>query len=211
VPKCASRTATRRDNDEGGTPKCSDTDSYIPRVELGTVMRSSGIGEVIASNHADFAVGDSDEKAGWIINELGFDGVVNYKVDDLGAKLDELAPDGVDVYFENTGGPIQNAVFERMNAHGRIVVCGMIADYTSANPSPDPNWMRIIKKRLKIQGFTMPDHMHKAGELQAKLAPYVQRGQVKYRTHVLEGLESAMGGLSLFLTGDNKGKLMVRL
>ncbi|EAZ99136.1 NADP-dependent oxidoreductase [Marinobacter sp. ELB17] len=276
----------------------ADTDSYIPRVELGTVMRSSGIGEVVASNHADFAVGDqvmgmfgwqemaltdgtgvnkvdkkippemalsvfalpgltatqglfgcghpkagetlvvsgaagsvgsivgqlakaeglrvigvvgSDEKAGWIINELGFDGAVNYKIDDLGAKLDELAPEGVDVYFENTGGPIQDAVFERMNAHGRIVVCGMIADYTSANPSPGPNWMRIIKKRLKIQGFTMPDHMHKAGELQAKLAPYVQSGQVKYRAHVLEGLESAMGGLSLFLTGDNKGKLMVRL
>lgn len=276
----------------------SDTDSYIPRVELGTVMRSSGIGEVVASNHADFAVGDqvmgmfgwremlltdgkgvnkvdksvppemalsvfalpgltatqglygyghpkagetlvvsgaagsvgsivgqlakadglrvigvvgSDEKAGWIINELGFDGAVNYKTDELGAKLDELVPDGIDVYFENTGGPIQSYVFERMNAHGRIVVCGMIAEYTAAHPSPGPNWMRIIKKRLSIQGFTMPDHMHKAQELQATLAPYVQNGQVKYRAHVLEGLESAMNGLALFLTGENKGKLMVRL
>lgn len=276
----------------------SDTDSYIPRVELGTVMRSSGIGEVVASNHADFAVGDqvmgmfgwremlltdgkgvnkvdksvppemalsvfalpgltatqglygyghpkagetlvvsgaagsvgsivgqlakadglrvigvvgSDEKAGWIINELGFDGAVNYKTDELGAKLDELVPDGIDVYFENTGGPIQSYVFERMNAHGRIVVCGMIAEYTAADPSPGPNWMRIIKKRLSIQGFTMPDHMHKAQELQATLAPYVQNGQVKYRAHVLEGLESAMNGLALFLTGENKGKLMVKL
>ncbi len=276
----------------------SDTDSYIPRVELGDVMRSSGIGEVVASNNADFAVGDqvmgmfgwqemaltdgtgvnkigkdvppvmalsvfalpgltatqglfgfghpesgetlvvsgaagsvgsivgqlakaeglrvigvvgSDEKADWIVNELGFDGAVNYKTDDLGAKLDELAPEGIDVYFENTGGPIQGYVFERMNAHGRVVVCGMIADYTAANPSPGPNWMRIIKKRLSIQGFTMPDHMHKAHELQAKLAPYVQNEQIKYRTHILEGLESAMDGLSLFLTGENKGKLMVKL
>ena len=153
----------------------------------------------------------SDEKADWIVNDLGFDGVVNYKTDDLGAKLDELAPEGIDVYFENTGGPIQNYVFERMNAHGRVVVCGMIADYTSANPSPGPNWMRIIKKRLSIQGFTMPDHMHKAQELQAKLAPYVQNGDIKYRTHVLEGLESAMDGLNLFLSGGNKGKLMVKV
>jgi hypothetical protein len=71
--------------------------------------------------------------------------------------------------------------------------------------------MRIIKKRLSIQGFTMPDHRHKTQELQAKLAPYVQNGQIKYRAHVLEGLESAMNGLTLFLTGENKGKLMVKL
>jgi NADPH-dependent curcumin reductase CurA len=71
--------------------------------------------------------------------------------------------------------------------------------------------MRIIKKRLSIQGFTMPDHSDKTKELHAKLTPYVQNGQIKYRTHVLEGLESAMSGLTLFLTGDNKGKLMVKL
>ncbi|MBQ0763616.1 NADP-dependent oxidoreductase [Marinobacter psychrophilus] len=275
-----------------------DTDSYIPPVELGTVMRSSGVGEVVASRHADFAVGDqvigmfgwqemaltdgkginkvdkkippkmalavfalpgltatqglfgcghpksgetlvvsgaagsvgsivgqlakaeglrvigvvgSQEKADWIINELGFDGAVNYKTDDLNAKLDELVPSGIDVYFENTGGPIQHCVFDRMNAHGRIVVCGMIADYTAETPRPGPSWMRIIKKRLTIQGFTMPDHMHKAQELQAKLAPYVQNGDIKYRTHVLEGLESAMDGLNLFLSGGNKGKLMVKI
>lgn len=275
-----------------------DKDSYIPRVELGEVMRSSGIGEVVASRHPDFAVGDqvigmfgwqemalmdgagvnkvdkslppemalsvfalpgltatqglygyghpqagetlvvsgaagsvgsivgqlakadglrvigvvgSEEKADWIVNELGFDGAVNYKTDDLGAKLDELAPAGIDVYFENTGGPIQDFVVERMNAHGRVVVCGMIADYTAATPRPGPNWMRIIKKRLSIQGFTMPDHRDKTKALHAKLTPYVQKGQIKYRTHVLEGLESAMGGLTLFLTGANTGKLMVKL
>ncbi|WP_228702948.1 MDR family NADP-dependent oxidoreductase [Marinobacter gelidimuriae] len=82
----------------------------------------------------------SQEKADWIINELGFDGAVNYKTDDLSAKLDELVPNGIDVYFENTGGPIQHYVFDRMNAHGRIVVCGMIADYTAETPRPGPSW-----------------------------------------------------------------------
>ncbi|SFC12954.1 hypothetical protein SAMN05660443_1533 [Marinospirillum celere] len=275
-----------------------DTESYIPRVELGSVMRSSGLGEVIESNHPEYAEGDrvmgmfgwqemavctgeginkvdaslppemllsifalpgltatqglysigkpqagetivvsgaagsvgsivgqlakadglnvigvvgSDAKADWIINELGFDGAVNYKTDDLGAKLNELAPKGIDVYFENTGGPIQHRVFERMNAHGRIVVCGMIADYTASEPSPGPNWMNIIRKRLHIQGFTMPDHLDKTPELLAKLTPYVQQGKIKYRSHTLKGLESAMTGLNLFFTGENQGKLIVEL
>lgn len=276
----------------------ADTESYIPPVELGTVMRSSGVGEVVESKHPDFATGDqvmgmfgwqemalsdgrgvhkidssldpemvlsvfalpgltatqglysigkpqagetlvvsgaagsvgsivgqfakadglrvigvvgSQEKADWITKELGFDGAINYKTDDIGGRLDELVPSGIDVYFENTGGPIQHRVFERMNAHGRIVVCGMIADYTAKEPAPGPNWMNIIKKRLLIQGFTMPDHFDKTKALQAKLTPYVQKGQIKYRSHTINGLESAMSGLNLLFTGDNKGKLIVKL
>ena len=275
-----------------------DPESYIPPVALGDVMRSSGLGDVIESNHPDFAVGDrvrgmigwtqyllsggeglskiqagvdaetvlsvfalpgltatqglfgfgnpkagetivvsgaagsvgsivgqlakaeglnvigvagDDEKCDWIVNDLGFDGAINYKTDDIAAKLGELAPEGVDIYFENTGGPIQNYVFERMNAHGRIVVCGMIADYGTATPSAGPNWIPIIKKRITIQGFAMPDHFGEVPELLAKLTPYVMAGQIKYRTHVLEGLESAIEGLNLFFSGGNKGKLIVKL
>jgi len=275
-----------------------DTESYIPPVELGTVMRSSGVGEIVESNHPDFAVGDrvmgmmgwqeyflsngvglnkvtaplpdeailsvfalpgltatqglysigkpqkgetivisgaagsvgsivgqlakadgltvigvvgSDEKADWIVNELGFDGAVNYKTDDLATKLAELTPNGIDVYFENTGGPIQHHVFARMNAHGRIAVCGLIADYPKAEPDLAPNWIPIIKKRLTVQGFTMPDHFGEVPALLAKLTPYVMKGQIKHRAHVLQGLESAMTGLNLFFTGANKGKLIVKL
>lgn len=275
-----------------------DTESYIPPVELGTVMRSSGVGEIVESNHPDFNVGDrvmgimgwqeyflsdgtglnkvtaplpdetilsvfalpgltatqglysigkpqkgetlvvsgaagsvgsivgqlakadglkvigvvgSDEKANWIVNELGFDGAINYKTDDLATKLAELTPKGIDVYFENTGGPIQHHVFARMNAHGRIVVCGLIADYAKAEPDLAPNWIPIIKKRLTIQGFTMPDHFGEIPTLLAKLTPYVMNGQIKHRSHILNGLESAMTGLNLFFTGQNKGKLIVKL
>ena len=98
-----------------------------------------------------------------------------------------------------------------MNAHGRIVVCGMIADYGSETPSAGPNWIPLIKKRLNIRGFAMPDHLAQAPELMAKLAPYVMEGKIKYRAHVLQGLESAIGGLNLFFTGANKGKLIVKL
>jgi NADPH-dependent curcumin reductase CurA len=275
-----------------------DPESYIPPVDLGAVMRSSGLGEVIESNHPDFAVGDrlmgmmgwteyclsngqglnkvqpgldaetvlsvfalpgltatqglfgfghpkegetivvsgaagsvgslvgqlakaeglnvigvagDEEKCGWLVNELGFDGAINYKTDDLGAKLAALAPNGIDIYFENTGGPIQLQVFDQMNAHGRIVVCGMIADYGKAQPDAGPNWIPIIKKRLTIQGFAMPDHFGDVPALVARLTPYVMAGKIKHRAHVLEGLESAISGLNLFFTGGNKGKLIVKL
>ncbi|WP_017444021.1 NADP-dependent oxidoreductase [Gayadomonas joobiniege] len=153
----------------------------------------------------------SDEKAQWITQELGFDGAINYKNHDLAERLESLTPDGIDLFFENTGGEIQHHIFDRMNAHGRIIVCGLIADYTSEQPAPGPSWLRVIKKRLMIQGFTMPDHLHKSAELQQQLLPYVKAGQIKYRSHVLEGLESAKDGLNLFLKGQNKGKLLVAL
>lgn len=275
-----------------------DTGSYIPPVALGDVMRSSGVGEVVASNHDGFSVGDhlmgmfgwqeyivtdgkgfnkvppgvsdemvlsvfalpgltatqglygfgkpqsgetlvvtgaagsvgsivgqlakadglnvigvvgSDEKAKWIVDDLGFDGAINYKTDDLGEKLGQLAPNGVDVYFENTGGEIQHHVFNSMNTHGRIVVCGMIADYAKKEPSLGPNWIPMIKKRLTVRGYAMPDHFGEIPELLNKLTPYVLGGKIQYRAHVLEGLESAITGLNMFFTGANQGKLMVKL
>lgn len=275
-----------------------DRESYIPPVELGEVMRSSGIGKVIASNHPDFTVGDrvmgmtgwaeylisdgagfnklqagiteemalcvfalpgltattglynfgkpkqgetlvvtgaagsvgsivgqlakadglrvigvvgSDEKADWIVNELGFDGAINYKTDDLEAKLTELTPDKIDVFFENTGGPIQQHIFNRMNTHGRIVVCGMIADYQADTPSAGPNWIPLIKKRITVRGFAMPDHWGEVPQLLEKLSPYVQQGKIKYRAHTIDGLSNAEKGLNMLFSGDNKGKMIVKL
>jgi len=156
-------------------------------------------------------VAGSEEKCNWLTDELGFDGAINYKTDDINARLTELAPNGIDMYFENTGGPIQQHVINHINAHGRIVVCGMIADYNAAQPSAGPNWIPIIKKRLSINGFAMPDHFGEIPALIAKLTPYVMAGKIKYRSHVIEGLESAIDGLNLLFTGGNKGKLIVKL
>jgi NADPH-dependent curcumin reductase CurA len=156
-------------------------------------------------------VAGSDEKCSWLTDELGFDGAINYKTNDIDASLAELAPNGIDMYFENTGGPIQQHVINHMNAHGRIVVCGMIADYNAAVPSAGPNWIPIIKKRLSIQGFAMPDHFADVPSLVEKLAPYVMAGKIKHRAHIIEGLESAIDGLNLLFTGGNKGKLIVKL
>lgn len=153
----------------------------------------------------------TDEKCQWLVDELGFDHAINYKTADIAAELATAAPDGIDVYFENTGGPVQLAAFDRMNAHGRIVVCGMISDYNTLSPSAGPNWINIIRKRLTIQGFAMPDHWDAIPEMTGKLAEYLMEGKIKYRAHTLNGLESAIEGINLLFTGGNTGKLMVEL
>ena len=153
----------------------------------------------------------SDEKCRWIEDDLGFDKGINYKSEDLASQIAEATPDGVDLYFENTGGPVQHIVFSRMNAHGRIVVCGMIADYNTDKPSPGPNWINIIKRRLTIRGFAMPDHWDNVPAMTEKLSAYLMAGKLKYRAHKLSGLESAIEGINLLFTGGNTGKLMVEL
>jgi NADPH-dependent curcumin reductase CurA len=153
----------------------------------------------------------SDDKCVWLTDELSFDHAINYKSADLEKRIREATPNGVDIYFENTGGPVQHITFGRMNAHGRIVVCGMISDYNTDKPSPGPNWINIIRKRLTITGFTMPDHWDRVPEMMQKLATYLAAGKLKYKAHKLHGLESAIEGINLLFTGGNTGKLMVEL
>jgi len=153
----------------------------------------------------------TDEKCRWLEEELGFDKAINYKSDDLAKQLKDATPDGVDLYFENTGGAVQHITFGRMNAHGRIIVCGMIADYNTDKPSPGPNWINMIRRRLTITGFAMPDHWDNVPAMSKKLLAYYQAGKLKYRAHKLDGLESAIEGINLLFTGGNTGKLMVEL
>lgn len=153
----------------------------------------------------------SEEKCRWLVNELGFDAAVNYKSKNLKSELAQAAHNGIDLFYENTGGPIQHEAIKRMNPHGRIVVCGVISDYNSKIPAPGPDWAIIVKRRLRIEGFAMPDHWHKFADLSQAVAKYLNEGKIKYRAHVLEGLESAMEGINLLFSGGNTGKLMVKL
>jgi NADPH-dependent curcumin reductase CurA len=192
------------------TGKASAGERLVVSGAAGSV--GSMVGQ-IAKAEGLYVVGTAgtDDKCRWLEDELGFDKAINYKSSDLAQQLKDATPDGVDLYFENTGGPVQQIVYDRMNAHGRIVVCGMIADYTTDTPAPGPNWMTIIKRRLTITGFTMPDHWDKVPEMTQKLLAYYMAGKLKYRAHKLQGLESAIEGINLLFSGDNTGKLMVEL
>ncbi|NLU96997.1 NADP-dependent oxidoreductase [Marinomonas sp. UCMA 3892] len=156
-------------------------------------------------------VAGSDEKCQWLTKELGFDHAINYKDTDFVEQLTQATPNGIDLFFENTGGLAQGPIFERMNPHGRIAVCGLIADYQKAEPAPGPSWVGIIKRRLSIQGFTMPDHFHRIPEYGQALGSMLCKGELKYRTHVIEGIENATSGINLLFDGKNTGKLIVKL
>lgn len=156
-------------------------------------------------------VAGSKEKCDWLTDELKFDHALNYHDPAFADQLGLAAPDGIDLFFENTGGVAQQPIFEHMKAHGRIAVCGMIADYNSTTPRPGPNWMGIIKRRLTIQGFTMPDHWHRIPEYAHELADMLQNNELTYRSHVLKGLAAAPEGIHLLFSGDNQGKLIVEL
>lgn len=156
-------------------------------------------------------VAGSDEKCRWLEDELGFDKAINYKDADLEAQLAAATPNGIDLYFENTGGPIQLMAFNRMNRLGKMVVCGNIAEYDNAEPAPGPSWVDINLKALRVEGFVITDHYDKAEESTAAMMGYLQKGQLKFRSHVLKGLDSAVEGVQMLFSGQNKGKLYVKL
>ncbi len=156
-------------------------------------------------------VSGSDDKRRWMEETLGFDATLNYKDPNLYKALIAAAPDGIDVFFENTGGPIQSMAMTCMNPFGRVIVCGVISDYNKSTPSPGPSWVHLVRKRVKVQGFTLPDHAAKFPALQQRLIGYLQGGHIQYRAHTLEGLESAIEGINLLFSGGNNGKLMVAL
>ncbi|MDW6001427.1 NADP-dependent oxidoreductase [Vibrio mangrovi] len=153
----------------------------------------------------------NEEKARWITEELGFDAALNYREQDFAKQLAIATPDGIDLFFENTGGVAQGPIFARMNAHGRIAVCGLIAEYNKEQPDPGPSWINIIKRRLSIQGFTMPDHFDRFAEYGQALGEMLVKGELKYRTHMISGIENAPDAIKLLFSGDNQGKLIVQL
>ncbi|MDZ4364539.1 NADP-dependent oxidoreductase [Brevundimonas sp.] len=150
-------------------------------------------------------------KCAWLTDELGFDAAIDYKNEDVGAALDRLAPDGVEMNFENVGGDIMIAVYNRLKAHGRMAVCGLISAYNATKMPPSPNFARIITHRLNVQGFLVLDYAPRAREMVAELGPWVVDGKVNWKVHVDQGLEGAVDSLNRLFTGDHDGKLLVRV
>lgn len=150
-------------------------------------------------------------KCAWLTDELGFDAAIDYKGEDVGAALDRLAPDGVDLNFENVGGDIMIAVYNRLKVHGRMAVCGLVSSYNATRMPPSPNFSRIITHRLSIQGFLVLDYAPRAREMVAEMGPWLADGRVKWKVHVDNGLEGALGSLNRLFTGDHDGKLLVRV
>jgi NADPH-dependent curcumin reductase CurA len=275
--------------------------SYAPPVGIGEVMRALGLGEVVASRNADFAVGDTvtgvlgvqeyvesdgrglqkvsptadvpperylallgmtgmtayfglfdvgalkegdtvvvsgaagavgsvvgqlakvkgarvvgiaggPEKCAWITGELGFDAAIDYRSENVSQRLKELAPEGVDVYFDNVGGAVTEAVLFQMNLHGRVACCGAVSQYDTmemASPRGLPGL--LVVKRLRMEGFIVLDFVKEDAKAEKDLLQWASEGKIKVVEDILDGLESAPRGLIGLLAGENRGKRMIRV
>src|SRR5512137_2999424 len=150
------------------------------------------------------------EKCRYVTEELGFDACIDYKSEDVGKRLKEVAPDGVDGYFENVGGEIMEAVLPRMNAFGRIALCGLIAGY-DGTPIPIRNPAWFLLSRLLLKGFIVSEHMEVWPAALKELGGHVATGRVKYKESVANGLENAPAAFIGLLKGQNFGKQLVQL
>jgi len=199
--------------------------AYVGLGEIGGPQRGETVVVSAASGAVGAVVGQLARRAGaravgiaggadkcrYVEGELGFGACIDHRSADLGAALDRACPNGIDVYWENVGGAVQQAVFPRLNDFGRMVMCGMIAEYNDPTPRPGPNLGAVVRKRLKIQGFIVSDQRHRQAEFRATVAPLVKSGRLKYREDIVDGLDHAPDAFIGLLQGRNFGKLLVRL
>ncbi len=151
------------------------------------------------------------DKCLWVQETLRFDDCVDHRVPHLPQALEAACPKGIDVYFENVGGAVQQAVFPLLNPFARVVMCGMIAQYNDAAPPPGPNLGSVVGKRIRIEGLIVTDKPERAAEWRRVASPWVKEGSLHYRETVVDGLENAPMALQMVLRGGNFGKMLVRI
>ncbi|MBX3258615.1 MAG: NADP-dependent oxidoreductase [Labilithrix sp.] len=150
-------------------------------------------------------------KCDYVVGELGFDACVDYRSPSFADDLRAATPDGVDVSFENVGGPVMNAVLARLNAFGRVPLCGLVSQYNATEPYALENVAALLWKRVKLQGFIVSDHMDRWPRALADLSTWVAEGKIRYRETVATGIRSAPDAFFGMLRGANLGKQIVKL
>jgi hypothetical protein len=157
-------------------------------------------------------IAGTDEKCRWLTDELGFDAAINYRTEDVGRRLDALCRDGVNVFFDNVGGTILDTVLARLAIGARVALCGAISNYNAADdPTPIRNYMNLVVARARIQGFLVLDYHDRFPEAALQLVAWAGEGRLRWRDHIVEGLEAAPRALNMLFSGENTGKLMVRV
>jgi hypothetical protein len=168
------------------------------------------IGKIIGCRVVGIAGGP--EKCAWITDELGFDAWIDYKSEDVASRLRETCPDGIDVFFDNVGGEILDAVLGQINLHARIALCGAISQYDTAELSPGPrNFINLIPQRGRVEGFILLDYRDRFLDAILQLGQWVQEGRIRYAEDIVDGLENAPAAFRRLFTGENTGKLIVKV
>jgi NADPH-dependent curcumin reductase CurA len=153
------------------------------------------------------------DKCRWLVDELGLHDAVDHREGNVYSALKAACPDGIDVYFDNTGGPILEAALSRMNLKGRIVCCGVVSQYDTANPASGPRGVPglLVTKRLKMQGFIVMDYVNLLAQAELDLARWTAEGKLIVAEDIIDGLDQAPAGLVGLLAGENRGKRMIRV
>ena len=203
--------------------------AYFGLLDLGkpkpgeTVLVSGAAGAVgsivgqIAKIRACRAVGiaGADDKVAWLTGELGFDAAFNYKTvpeEDYRVRIGELCPQGIDIYFDNVGGPLTDAAFTQINLRARIAICGQIAHYNDEKAAYGPRHLfRLIVKRARVEGFLVSDYADRFREGLTEMAKWLKEGKLKYREQIYEGFENTPRAFIGMLQGENTGKMLVKL
>ena len=161
-------------------------------------------------------IAGGEEKTRYLTGELGLDAAINHRPENMKAELKAACPNGIDIYFENVGGAVWDAVFPLLNNFARIPVCGLVANYNDTAPPQGPDkstlLMRsILVKRLRLQGFIVTDFLKQTPEFIRDMATWLREGKMKYREDIVEGLEAAPEAFIGLLKGKNFGKLIVKV
>jgi NADPH-dependent curcumin reductase len=193
---------------EIGQPKPGET--------VAVAAASGAVGSVvgqIAKVKGCRAVGiaGGPDKCRYVVEELGFQACVDHRAADLPRQLEAACPAGIDVYFENVGGAVQQAVWPLLNDFARIPVCGLVAQYNATTPMPGPDMFSVLRKRLTLRGFIVTDFAAKEADFVREASAWVRSGQLKYREDVIDGLENAPAAFLGLLQGKNFGKLLVKI
>jgi NADPH-dependent curcumin reductase len=168
------------------------------------------IGKILGCRVVGIAGGP--EKCAWLTDELGFDAWIDYKSEDVAARLRETCPDGIDVFFDNVGGEILDAVLGQINLHARIALCGAISQYDTAELAPGPrNILNLIPQRGRMEGFILLDYRDRFLDGILQLGQWVEEGRIRYSEHIVDGLENAPAAFRKLFSGENTGKLIVKV
>ncbi|MGO9606656.1 MAG: NADP-dependent oxidoreductase [Candidatus Binataceae bacterium] len=193
---------------EIGAPKAGET--VVVSAAAGAVGSVVGqIAKIKGCRTVGIAGGKS--KCDHVVNDLGFDACIDYKAGNLAKDLAAATPKGIDIYFENVGGEILEAVTARLNPFARIPLCGLISQYNEVRPHGLNNLVLLLINRVKLQGFIVSDYAGRSAPAVAELAKWVAEGKIKYRETIANGIENAPSAFLGLLKGANVGKQLVKL
>ena len=157
-------------------------------------------------------IAGSDDKCRWLIEDLGADGAINYKSEDVSARIRALLPGGIDVYFDNVGGDILDAALGQIRLGSRVILCGRISEYANAGAVYEPaNSANLVNNCLRMERLVLFNHTDRFGDWRATMAGWISDGKLRYRVDMLDGFENLPHGLIRLFTGENTGKQLIRL